>query len=295
MMISVIVSSGNPENFDRLSTSLSKSIGISYELIKIDNPGTMGICKAYNNGAAKAQYDILCFVHDDVRFVTQDWGPNLLSYFRSDENIGVLGVAGSTCKSRMPASWWQPAVNNVEPKRCNLVQHFKHTAKDKEHNIVNPCHESKSIVAALDGVFLAMKKEVWSEHKFDEKLLKGFHGYDIDISLNIGKKRNNYVVYDILLEHASEGQTGLSWFESIFKVHRKWKSILPVVKKGDVGAKELKVIDRYWFDHLLSIKVDKKDRGKKLGLSLQLLPLLGWKNITMNDIKRYKTLLQRTL
>ncbi|MBC7903014.1 MAG: hypothetical protein H7Y27_06310, partial [Gemmatimonadaceae bacterium] len=55
----------------------------------------------------------------------------------------------------------------------------------------------------------------------------GFHGYDIDLSLQIGERYQNQVVYDILLEHFSTGTLGRAWLESTFLVADKWRHILP--------------------------------------------------------------------
>ena len=72
-MLSIIISSYQPEFYLALEKNIAESIGIPYEIMKIDNPGIMGICEAYNRGAEKAQYDFLLFLHEDVLFETQDW------------------------------------------------------------------------------------------------------------------------------------------------------------------------------------------------------------------------------
>jgi glycosyltransferase involved in cell wall biosynthesis len=293
-MISIIVSSHRPVQFSAFSKSLSSTIGVPYELIQIDNPSTMGLCEAYNAGAQKAKYDILCFVHEDIQFITDKWGLKLLSHFQSDENIGVVSVAGSVCKSKMPSGWWQPAENNTEPKRMNIIQQSRYQGGAQVHDYINPFNEKKSLVATLDGVFLAVHKKVWEKNKFDETLLKGFHGYDIDFTINVGRTRNNYVVYDVLISHQSEGNMNLDWFRSVFEVHKKWRRLLPIVKSDAVTNTELKMMDRYWFDFLFSIPTKtRKERKQKLGLYTKLLSFFGLGAITLNDLKRFKILLQQ--
>ncbi len=80
----------------------------------------MNICEAYNRGAAKAKYDILCFVHDDVEFITPDWGKNILQHFADDPDTGVLGVGGSICKCRMASAWSQPVEGSTAYSRLNV-------------------------------------------------------------------------------------------------------------------------------------------------------------------------------
>jgi hypothetical protein len=116
---------------------------------------------------------------------------------------------------------------DIEVKRMNVVQFYKDSLRNSIHFFINPFNENKAEVVALDGVFLAMTKGVWNENKYDEKLLKKFHGYDLDISLSIKQKRKLFVVYDILLEHYSPGIIDLNWMIEIIKVHKKWKKQLP--------------------------------------------------------------------
>ena len=76
-------------------------------------------------------------------------------------------------------------------------------------------------VVLLDGVFLAMRKDLFDAVKFDETLA-GFHGYDFDISAQaVIAGYNNYVVYDILLEHFSEGNRDAAYYVNLTNIHKK--------------------------------------------------------------------------
>ena len=123
-MISIIISSYRADKFSVLEQNIKETIGVEYEIIKIHNPGKMGICEAYNRGAAQAKFPYLCFLHEDVEFRTNKWGENLLTHFDADANAGVIGIAGSIFKCKMVSSWWQPEVAGVEPKRFNYVQYY---------------------------------------------------------------------------------------------------------------------------------------------------------------------------
>lgn len=74
MIISIIISSYQPNYFLALEKNIAETIGIPYEIIKIDNPNTMGICEAYNKGASKAQFENLLFIYEDILFQTKYWG-----------------------------------------------------------------------------------------------------------------------------------------------------------------------------------------------------------------------------
>lgn len=78
-MISIIICSKNKDLLKDVSANIELTIGVPYEIIAIENnKGEFGICKAYNDGASKAKYDIFCFMHEDISFETQNWEPNSL-------------------------------------------------------------------------------------------------------------------------------------------------------------------------------------------------------------------------
>lgn len=280
-MISVITSSFDEINFGKLSASIEQTIGTAYEILKIHNPGSMSISAAYNQGAAKASFDILCFVHDDVEFITSNWGQNILQHFEDDPDTGVLGIGGSVCKCRMASAWPQPVEGSTEYSRLNILQQYKRSDKRERHDYINPFNERKNHVITLDGVFMVTKKETWQAHPFDEKLLKGFHGYDLDFSINISRKKNNYVIYDVLLLHKSEGVNDMQWFKSIFLVYKKWRKVLPVYVPGTLPPAEHDRLNNSWFSYLLNIEAkNRKEKMEKLILCTRLIHEIG--------IKRFK-------
>ena len=92
----------------------------------------------------------------------------------------------------------------------------------------NPIGEKKSEVKVIDGLFMCCRRDVWEENKFDEVAFTDFHGYDLDFSLQIQRKYKLYVIYDIELEHLSDGNYTVAWMSNMLKVTEKWKDILPV-------------------------------------------------------------------
>lgn len=211
-MISIIISSYQDKFYSALEKSIAKTIGVAYEIIKIDNPNIMGLCEAYNKGASKSQYDFLLFIHEDVIFHTKNWG-NLLINHLQKENIGVIGVAGSNYVPKAPIGWHLP---DNRFNFLNLIQNNKSTTNPKLFsNIITPKH-----VFAIDGVFMALKRSIYLDYFFDDNL-KGFHGYDLDFSLRIAQKYQNLVVNDILIEHFSTGSPDLEWYNANIYVREK--------------------------------------------------------------------------
>jgi hypothetical protein len=207
--------------------NIEETIGCQFEIIPIVNHRKFSIARAYNIGAQKAKYDMLCFVHEDVKLVTMNWGALMIAHFNELSGVGIIGVAGSIYKSGTLSSWSHPKFDDWEPKRCNLIQHSTGDSEQPELLLINPASERSARVVCLDGVFLAMKKHTWQLYNFDENNIKGFHAYDLDISLVVGQTFKNYVIYDILLEHFSVGKNDVMWLEQTLTIHLKHHNLLP--------------------------------------------------------------------
>lgn len=221
-MVSIIVCSINPRLIKLLEENIKCTIGVPYEIVTVDNrKDNFGICKVYNKGAKRAKYPFLCFVHEDVSFKTENWGKNLICHLSIPET-GLIGVAGGAYKSSIPSSW-SASKNHY----LHIIQHYKHINKEPLYVKRGGENNEPAVVLALDGVFLATRKDVYKKCKFDEQLLKGFHGYDIDFSLQVSQTYKVKVVYDILLEHFSEGTPGKEWLETAILISKKWEKYLP--------------------------------------------------------------------
>lgn len=202
-MISIIVSTYRLEFFNALSQNIQLTIGnISYEIIQVWNPGMMSLSEAYNKGAKEAQYDFLLFLHEDVEFLVPNWGYIILKYSKI-ENAGVCGLAGSLKKFHLPTGF----ETGIRKYRQIYVKHGRED-EDKPHSNINFIK-----VKTLDGVFLAMSKKVWEILKFNEDI-KGYHFYDLDISLRSSKLFQNYVIDDLPLFHFSLGCFNDSWLKA---------------------------------------------------------------------------------
>lgn len=225
-MISIIICSRNKTLLNTVSESVKNTIGVPYEIIAIDNSdGKYGICKAYNIGAAKAQYDIFCFMHEDITFETQNWGKNVVNHLK-DEKVGLIGVAGFDPKGIMPCLL-DKSIANIE---MNIIQfgyknnqsiHFCRTVSPENITTIK-----QSLI--MDGVWMCTTRRNYLEFQFDEVTFKGFHGYDVDFCLQVNTKFKVCVVFDILLVHLSLGTVDKTYYEQHFKLYHKWKTILPL-------------------------------------------------------------------
>jgi len=225
-MISIIICSVNKIALDKVAENIANTIGVAFEIIAIDNSlVTSGICAAYNKGAAKAKYDTYCFMHEDIAFETYGWGGKVLAHL-SKPCVGLIGMAGGTIKSWVPSSW----ASLIYTSEINYIQHFKGPGLLPEK--ITRTHSPKDSVGiknvvCVDGFWMCTRRDVFAKFTFDEKAFPGFHGYDIDYSLQVGSQYHVAVIFDILLHHFSEGSFNATWMKNAMVISDKWKSQLP--------------------------------------------------------------------
>ncbi len=223
-MITIIISSYQPHFYIALEKNIAETCGVTYEIIKIENPGLMGICEAYNKGAQKAKSDYLLFLHEDVLFHSKNWGEKLITHLKNPDT-GIIGVAGSNYVPIAPCGWYVEGYSYV---------HLLQNVKSKEEKIfVNSVTQNRNRVFAMDGVFLAMQKAKAQEFTFDEKI-SGYHAYDLDISLRLSKKYKNYVVSDIFIEHFSKGNPNKAFLDGNIVVRKKCGSKFKTVQDSKI-------------------------------------------------------------
>jgi hypothetical protein len=248
-MISIIISSANPEQLQKVKVNIGKTIGVPFEIISYDNSnGKNGISKVYNDGVKSAKYDILCFMHEDIITHTNDWGKLLIKYFSEYKNLGVLGIAGSDGKTSVPSGCHIVYGNYY----MNLIQHYKfQETPPKRICLPENYHNSKELhqVICIDGVWFCCAKQTALENPFDEQL-SGFHGYDIDFSLNISSKFTNMITFEILISHYSEGNFSLQWLDAMIYIHNKYKKSLPMYP-GNATNIPIKVVEKHTYKMLI--------------------------------------------
>lgn len=226
-MLSIIICSLKPELLTQLTENINKTIGIPFEIIAIDNSqNKYFLTQAYNLGAKKAVYNNLLFLHEDVVFRTDNWGQDLIDLIQNSE-IGLIGVSGAVYKSQIPSTW---SMIPSEYYRINAIQMWKNGQRTEHINKDNK-EAIYSNVAVIDGVFMAMRKDVWTEFPFDEQNLKGFHLYDLDESLKIGTKYKIVVSHKLLVEHFSEGTIDSKWIREVLVYHKNNKNRMPISLK----------------------------------------------------------------
>lgn len=235
-MISIIISSYKAHLFTQLAQNIADTIGVPYEIVKIDNPGLMGICEAYNKGAELAQYDILCFCHEDIFFRFAGWGRQLADFIHTTPDAGFAGVAGSTIKLARPTGWFSGIAG------CDITPAGIHDTKPP--NLVEETIPVK--VKVIDGVIMCSHKCVWQQFPFNEHI-KGFHFYDIDISMRVAKKYQNYLLPWLSIHHFSQGKFDDKWIEANFAFHQYAKRHQYIFSEE---CDNMAPVQNFWYERL---------------------------------------------
>ena len=241
-MISIVICSRKSYITTELQQNIAISIGCDYELIIIDNScNRYNIFQVYNEGVARAKGDILCFMHDDIMFLSDGWGLLVETIMASDNSVGAIGVAGGHLMYNCPCSWWNSDMTSMHVFTLDSKgQHDE--AIHREYAGMNPTVE----VASIDGLWMCIRRSLFNTIRFDDKTFSGFHCYDSDICMQIlmtGYKIK--VTYDISILHLGKGNLNEQYYHNIELWHNKWKDNLPVVRGVSIAENELKIHQHY--------------------------------------------------
>lgn len=232
-MISIIICSRKADISQELKDNIASTIGCEYELCVIDNSrNEYSIFTAYNEGVRRAKGDILCFMHEDVLFHTEGWGGKVMNLLHRPD-VGIVGIEGGHFLPSVPMYWSNtPFVSDyvIDNDHGRLENFFKCDYFDED---------GVAEVVVCDGVFFAMKKDMFSHIRFDDDYYSGFHMYDMDLCMQIQQMGMQCIVTNtILLEHAwSEGdmknKKGMDMFlVNLCKFVKKWEKMLPIWRGG---------------------------------------------------------------
>lgn len=232
-MISVIICSRKNNIPTKLKQSISEQIGCDSELVIIDNStSSRSIFQAYNEGVKRSKGDILCFCHEDILFRSNNWGALIQDLF-SDETIGALGVIGTHFLPKAPMYWWySPYISQYSINNDKGISTLNDTRDYVRGHLAD--------VAAIDGVCFFIPKALFQTIRFDEQTFSGFHGYDMDISMQVQKLGKRVCVTDVLtIEHfwsedSFQNQSYMAKLDANMELfYNKWKDSLPIVRGLD--------------------------------------------------------------
>jgi GT2 family glycosyltransferase len=162
-----------------------------YELLGIHD--AKSLCEGYNRGVRAARGDVVIFSHDDIEILEPDFARRLALHAAHHDLIGLCGTTRLTDGFWMNAGW--PHLRGLVAHHYPDTGHYRVLVLDGE------CEASRG-VQALDGLFLAARRELLDRVRFDEETFDGFHLYDLDFSFRAHRQGYDVAVcHDIPVVH----------------------------------------------------------------------------------------------
>lgn len=226
--LSIIICSLDAERFARCAENFAATAGVPVEFIRIDNrEHGWPIARAYNEGARRAKAPNLMFIHEDVLFENSGWGADITAKL-SEKDCGVIGFVGSTFRIDALSGWCQR--DNGYYGRLIFVADGCRYAFFREPWVEGDMAPRSAFapVVVVDGLAMAVRKDIWAEMPFDEKWLTGFHCYDIDFCLQVGSRYRNYAYLRADVCHYSNGSYNERWLDTTLTLsEERWSRLLP--------------------------------------------------------------------
>lgn len=237
IVISIVICSQEEKITEVMEQNISNTIGVPYEIIYIYNEQNMySIFEAYNLGVEKARGHVICFMHNDIEYLSDNWGEEVEKVL-SMPNVGACAVAGANYMRRTPSYYPIGGCYNV----MNIVQ------STKSEDIEWRTYTNLTEMAVFDGLWFCIKRKCFDQVRFDSQRYDGFHFYDIDMATQLVV--NNYRIIglpSVKIRHKSGGCTNTSWLVNSFKYAKKWEDSLPIscisVEKKEAFRLECKAL-----------------------------------------------------
>ena len=178
---------------DALSTRLGTYVDSSRDRILI-RAGT-GLCSVYNQILKAAVADPACeavvLLHDDTYILDHNFRAKIVSAFRFDSSLGVIGVVGASGIASL--AWWEG--------QCKVGQ------VHETRGFID-FGSQRGLVDVVDGLLMVISRRVFVRICFDEQAFPGFHGYDVDYCLQVRKAGFGCMVLPIEVLHRTKGGFG---------------------------------------------------------------------------------------
>lgn len=154
-----------------------------------------GICSVYNQILRTAvdteDCEAVILLHDDTYIIDQNFRAKIVSSFRNNLSLGVIGVVGASRISSL--SWWESSMKVGQVYESRGFINFG---------------SRRGYVDVVDGLLMAVSRRAFTQISFDEKSFPGFHGYDIDYCLQVRKAGLLCMVIPMEILHNTKGGVG---------------------------------------------------------------------------------------
>jgi tetratricopeptide (TPR) repeat protein len=200
--VSVVICSIRPKRFERVCAIYRALLrDVPHEIVGIHD--ARSLCEGYNRGIRRASGDVLVLSHDDIEIVTPDLAAKLLAHLSDHDLVGIAGTTRLISGNWIDAGW--PHLHGQIGSHISKPGSLMVTAYQIRGATV-------SRAQALDGAFLALRREAFERVQFDEKTFDGWHLYDLDFVFcaHLAGLRTA-VCNDLCLIHNSIGAYAEEW------------------------------------------------------------------------------------
>jgi GT2 family glycosyltransferase len=180
--------------------------GWQYEIVRIAD--AKSLAEGYTRGVTRATGEIVVFTHDDVEILASDFGDRLIRRLDECDILGIAGAMRATGPAWPFAGWPYLHGSVIYPDGGG----YRVTAYSRT---VPMAHD----IRVMDGVFLAMPREIALNIGWDAEACDGFHGYDVDFTLRAAQAGLRLAVAsDLGVVHRSYGSFDERWEASARKL-----------------------------------------------------------------------------
>lgn len=172
-MIDLITRVRTPVLYDRMLASAKRTAyGPVYADFELDQEHLPKLAGTYNRLAEKSEADILCFVHDDIEFLSDGWNDGIEELF-DEYDADIIGVVG-TSKYEGGRIFDAGNAYGMGHFCCEVkgVPYVKAMSKSFRYRTAK----------VIDGMIMFCRKSFWEKERFDETFDELFF-YDTDFCL----------------------------------------------------------------------------------------------------------------
>lgn len=219
----VIVSRETDKEKEKLIERVKESSQCSVDIVFLINNGGVGLTTLYDDMLDKSVNNIIVYMHDDIDFLKDGWGKEILRLFNEHQEYGIIGVAGSA-EFNEDAAWWR------NKKIYGQVLH-RNDGKTWLTAFSPLFNDDLREVCVVDGLFFAVDRTRISK-RFD-KDFDGFDHYDTSFCLAnyVDGKTKIGVTTNIRIAHNSIGKLKDNWYSNREKLNNKYKEYYPILVK----------------------------------------------------------------
>ncbi|TMH98489.1 MAG: hypothetical protein E6H46_14165, partial [Betaproteobacteria bacterium] len=166
------------------------------------------LAEGYTRGVAVATGEIVIFSHDDVEILAADFGHRLSRRLAECDVLGVAGATRATGPAWPFAGWPFLHGSVIYPDETG----YRVAVYSRNVPLARG-------IRVMDGVFLAMRREVALRIGWDAEACDGFHGYDVDFTLRAAQAGLRLAVAsDLGVVHRSYGSFDTRWEATVSKL-----------------------------------------------------------------------------